>query len=216
MNKIIIALISACFFFGSIQAQEGNNDENNDGGFALGFVPQYTFVNGLRVDMDFRTGKNSDGWIILAPQIYYNEDENYNQSYEEMSGYGMDLYYRHYLNGNASAEGLYFNFGVTFQYFRVKEYDLVMEEFEENGATYFKYVNKLVDNDLYKVGPNLLLGYQVLIKDKLFLDFYAGPAFRKSFDNKDDMVVESYNDWWGDLAYSGILLNGGLRLGIIF
>ena len=210
MKRPLFILV-ALLLFASIT----NGQEEASYGSTLGFTPQYTITSGLRVDIDLKTSGQSADWLIFSPQFYYNQDDNYHHSYEEMSGVGMDFLYRHYLNSSGMPSGLHFGFGFTFQYYQVKEYDKIMVEFEENGHTYFRYEDGLVDNDIFKLGPNIILGYQFVVHNKLYIDLYGGPGFRKSFDNREGTVAGYYDDWWGEIGYSGILLNGGVRVGII-
>ena len=49
----------------------------------------------------------------------------------------------------------------------------------------------------------------------VLLDFYAGLGFRYSVD-EDGNMSEVFNDSWFDIAYSGIMLDGGIRLGFYF
>lgn len=184
--------------------------------FALGFAPYYTITNGFRLDFDFRINKEKPYWMILSPQFYYHENNNNFQEYIEMKGFGLDAHFRIYLSEKSKPKGPHFSPGFTFQYFNVKDEIFQPVEFTQNGQTYFTMEESIENSNIFKLGPNVLIGYQFLINDVMYLDLYGGISFRLSFDNRSDDLKNSYQDWWGDLGYSGILLNGGMRIGIVF
>jgi len=215
IKKLIAITLIAMISVSGVSAQEQQEGQKKQYGFMSGFAPYYTFINGLRLDFDFKISENKNQWLVVSPQFYYN-DESYNWGYEEMSGAGIDLGYRLYLSENNRPKGPYFMPGITFQYYAVKDEIFIPVEYTENGNTYFIMEERLENSNLFKSGPNVLLGYQFLINDILYLDFYGGVAFRMSFDNRDGALQENFNYDWFDLGYQGILLNGGMRVGVVF
>lgn len=215
MKKLIAIILIAMVAASGVSAQEQQQEQKSQPGFMAGFAPYYTFINGLRLDFDFKISDAKNQWLVVSPQFYYN-DESYNWDYEEMSGVGIDLGYRLYLSESKRPKGPYFMPGITFQYYAVEDEIFIPVEYTENGNTYFVMEERLENSNLFKTGPNVLLGYQFLINNILYLDLYGGVAFRMSFDNRDGALQENFNYDWFDLGYQGILLNGGMRVGVAF
>ncbi|MCF8234737.1 MAG: hypothetical protein K9G67_10990 [Bacteroidales bacterium] len=215
MKKLIAIILIAMVAASGVSAQEQQQEQKKQPGFMAGFAPYYTFINGLRLDFDFKISDAKNQWLVVSPQFYYN-DESYNWDYEEMSGVGFDLGYRLYLSESKRPKGPYFMPGITFQYYTVEDEIFIPVEYTENGNTYFVMEERLENSNLFKTGPNVLLGYQFLINNILYLDLYGGVAFRMSFDNRDGALQENFNYDWFDLGYQGILLNGGMRVGVAF
>jgi hypothetical protein len=63
---------------------------------------------------------------------------------------------------------------------------------------------------------NLIFGLYFLIMDNFYLDSDIGNGIRFSFDNQTTGLHDYYNDWWGDMGYSGTLMVGGFRFGVLF
>jgi len=197
--------------------QEAEKEKENPL-FGFGFVPQYATVYGMRLDMDIRVMKDKPHWLILSPQFYYNANNNGNQEYLNMTGGGFDLHYRLYLNAGSLPKGPYFTPGLCFQFYNVEEYEYVSVPYLENGVHYFYMEEQEVKRHFFKTGPSILLGYQFVLNRVMYIDLYGGIGFRLSMVNNGDgnSTNYEYDDWWGDLGYSGMLLNGGVRVGVIF
>lgn len=217
MKKVLVTLIGLFLLVAGFTQET----EKEDSGFSIGFAPQYTFMNGFRIDLDFKINDNQNHWLVIAPQFYLKQESNdtyyYNYWYDDNYwGVGTDLLYRIYVAEGSKAKGAYFSPGLTFQYFRIDGEMYQVEPFIDAGTSYFYLVEGKTKSSLFKTGPNILLGYQFNINKKLYVDFYGGIGFRLSFDNRDGDIKRYYNDWWGDIGYSGILLNGGIRAGVVF
>ncbi len=193
----------------------------------LTIVPQYAFVHGLRIDYERRL-KTTDQWIVLAPQIfsdinnntyYFNGDYS---AYQSMFGMGINVYYkvtvfkskRINLNSNLPRQSLYFSAGPNFQYFSLRNVEEVAHPFVEDGVTYYKFELEEVKKHIYRIGGTIDVGWQVAL-DRFVFDFYLGMTMKYSLDNNGEIIRDSYSNWI-DPAYSGILLDGGLKLGFFF
>lgn len=186
-----------------------------DKNFGIGMVPQYSIVNGIRLDLDYRLPFKNQ-WLIVAPQLYIAGTNSNQWDYNEMAGAGIDIQHRLYLGEKNEPRGAYFAYGPVFRYYSVKDDGLASYNFQEDNTTYIGLEETTIRTLIFKFGGNLIFGYQALINKTLYLDFYLGTGARFSFDNQKSGFHGYYNDWWGDLGYSGTLMVGGMRVGIYF
>ena len=181
--------------------------------FSIGVVPQYAITNGIRMDLDFRLSEKGQ-WLVAGPQVYLNSGTSNIWEYERMSGVGIDLQHRMYLKGLSFPQGAYFAYGPVFQHFSVRDKGLTTYDFQENNANYIGLAEASRLTRITKLGGNLIFGYQLVIDGYLYFDFYIGTGIRFSYDDRTSGLHENYNEWWGDLGYSGTLMVAGIRFGI--
>ena len=139
-----------------------------------------------------------------------------------MVGVGVNLYYKTIVYKSAKRNvhtslprhALYVSAGPNFQYFNLKNSEEVAKPFTDNGITYFQFVVEDVKKKIYRIGAIADFGWQMAF-DRFMLDLYLGVAFKYSMDENGD-IIGSDNANWVDPDYSGILLDGGLRVGIFF
>lgn len=182
---------------------------------AISIVPQYTAISGIRIDYE-RKLKNDDKWLLFASQLYLDKDGN--NDYNEMTGVGMNVYYKLFLsqskkkNDNGmSRTNVYFSAGPTFQHFSLKSTEELPVEFTEEGITYIRFQSNDVTTGITKLGANANFGLQFIF-ERFLLDFYGGIGIRYAYASDGDLI-DFYNDNWLDYGYSGILLDGGVRFG---
>jgi hypothetical protein len=181
-------------------------------------VPQYAFVNGFRPDFDFRLGKAKNQWLIVSPQIYLSSERNGLFKYNNMWGTGLEIQHRHYLKaGNNQPEGAYLGYGPVFQHFSIDEERLYSEKVIENGIEYTFIKYGPVTTNINKFGFTLTSGYQALISNVVYFDFYIGAGIRLSFDDSGTSGFSRiYNGWYGGYGYSGTMITAGVRVGMIY
>ena len=183
--------------------------------FGLGIVPQYAISNGFRVDLDFKLN-DKNHWLVVAPQLYISSRTNLDWDYNSMVGTGVELQHKIYLKKEQAQRNVYFAYGPVFNYFSVKDDGLTAREFVENGGNYIGLVEDEMTTAIYKIGGNLIFGIQFIILENFYLDSYIGTGMRFSFDNQTTGLHNYYNEWWGDMGYSGTLMVGGFRFGVLF
>ncbi len=196
-----------------LSAQEDQNTRSVNNG--IGVVPQYSIMNGMRVDIDLKLPKPGQ-WLIIGPQFYINTGNSNLWNYEELNGFGIDLNHRIFMKPGPLPKGAYLAYGPVFQYFSVKDNGLTSYVFEEFGTEYVGLRDDLIHTRIYKFGGNLMLGYQALISEVFYIDTYIGTGIRFSYDNRIKGLHGYYNDGWLDLGYSGTLIVGGIRFGVVF
>jgi hypothetical protein len=203
----MIILIPANLF-----GQETVNEEKIKT-FGIGIVPQYAITSGARIDLDFKLKKKGQ-WFVVAPQVYLNTGNSNTWDFEELIGAGIELQHKLFFKESPIPKGAYVAYGPVFQYFSVKDKGLAAYDFEENGAQYIGLDDELRKTNIFKLGGNLIFGMQTVINDFFYIDAFIGTGLRLSFDNRTSGLHGYYNEWWGDLGYSGTLIVGGLRFGI--
>ena len=209
---LIISMILVC---SDLTAQDEPSLIRNR---AIGMVPQYALINGFRIDLDQRLVKNKPQWLIISPQVYLASDEPELWDYNSMWGLGLELQHRYYLKPDIiQPQGAYMAYGPSFHYFSIEDERLYSEKTIENGIEYtvVRYGN--ITTDVFKMGLTAHAGYQFLVSDVLYFDFYVGAGIRLSFDNLEPPGLHKiYNDWWGDYGYSGTLMTLGIRIGLLY
>lgn len=219
MNKylLVLALLIPVSLF-------GQNAEKEQKTFSVGISP-FTATNyGLQLEFDFRLKNNH--WLAVSPQFYmdnlgdgggyYYDDSWYSSSYENMYGLGVDVQHRIYFRNRRLPKGFYMGYGPSFKFFSLDENGYVPRTYMENGTEYIELRNTTYNTKIYKLGANIIFGYQFVFFDMMYLDLYAGTGFRLSYDNRTSGLHKSYDDSWLDVGYSGILMVGGVRIGVTF
>lgn len=210
MRYLLILLLILPF---SIFSQT-KETEAEPSSFSFGIVPQYAILNGIRVDLDIKLN-NKNHWLVIAPQFYISNNANFDWDFNSMTGAGIELQHKIFMKNMPNKRGVYFAYGPVFNFFSVKDDGLTAREFVENGGNYIGLIDEEMTTKIYKTGGNFLVGYQFVIADFLYIDPYVGVGIRFSFDDKTTGLHNYYNEWWGDLGYSGTLMVGGVRIGIL-
>lgn len=182
--------------------------------FSLGIVPQYTAINGLRFDLDFRLKNKPNHYIVVAPQLYISTKANWDWDYKTMAGAGLELQHKIFLNDESVKDAIYVAYGPVFNYFSVTDEGLTAKEFIDNGGNYIGLVEQDMTTNIFKFGGNFIIGVKFTIGESLFIDPFVGLGIRFSVDDKTTGLHGYYNEWWGDMGYSGTLLVGGIRIGV--
>lgn len=211
MTRYILSLLLLV----SVMASGQKADLVKEKHFGIGMVPQYSIINGTRIDFDYRLPSKNQ-WLVVAPQLYIAGRNSSLWDFNEMAGAGIEIQHRLFLGEKSEPKGAYFAYGPVFQFYSVKDDGLASYTFQENQVTYIGLEENTISTLIYKFGGNLIFGYQALISKTLYLDFYLGTGARFSFDNRKSGLHSYYNDWWGDMGYSGTLMVGGMRIGIYF
>ncbi len=181
--------------------------------FGIGLVPQYAITSGTRIDFDIRLpGRNQ--WLVVAPQLYLVTENSNLWNFNEMTGVGIDLQHRVFIGQGKDPRGAYLAYGPVLQYRSVRDEGLTSYQYREDDATYFGLHEEMMQTGIWKTGGNLIFGYQALASRSVYFDFYLGTGIRFSFDNRSSGLHGYYNEWWGDLGYSGTLMVGGFRFGL--
>lgn len=197
--------------------------------FLLSMSPQYVFVNAVRFDLEYNL-KNKNQWIGFSPQIYYSDigsffsnlvdyelDTDYQPSntYDTLSGFGVEFYHKIFLLKQPIPHGFYFNYGITYNFFKLKYNSYIWETYIEDGSEYIAYRSVYQHQSINKLGFNLIIGHQAELSEKLYLDVYTGLGFRYSFHSDDINKNQQFNNSVLGYGYTGSLFLLGIKLGIM-
>ncbi len=234
IKKTFLVVLTSVFFnflFLSTYAQDTTMN------FIISGVPQYMIISGMRFDFEKRIG-NTDHWIGIGPQLYlreknpdYNDyyydsyyDYSYyyddNHLYDMMAGYGIDVYHKifmGFLEEKTGYSGTYLAYGLTFHNFFFNYKEQGWETYEEDGMEYMRESGVFVDKKrvVYKMGFNILFGYQVLTLENVLCDVYVGAGMRYSLRYPSYVEKLQFNNSIIDYGYTGAIPVAGFRLGVL-
>lgn len=199
-----------------LTAQDTVTGEDPDcsGKYLLSEVPQYFIKSGLRIDVDYKL--NTNQWLVLGAQFYYNSDENnWNYDYDRMNGFGLNAYHRIFLVPKDCPKGIYVGYGVSYQQYFITATEMRTYTDTYEGMTVTKYGEQEVTETIYKPGINGVLGYQFNVVESLFMDIYLGWGFRHSFFDHGSYNSSEYVNGILSMGYRGITPVLAYRLSVV-
>lgn len=193
---------------------------------SISFVPQYIYRGGLRLDYERRL-KNNKNWILIAPQFFtdFEDPDYFNTSkysdYTSMIGFGLNVYLKKMVyviddnnSNNVPKKWLYLAVGPGYQYYQLKNTEEVAIPYIEDGITYYRFGQQDVIKTIHRAGFHINGGLQFAL-DKLLIDIFMGVITRYSLDGNGEIIRDG-DQYWTDIDYSGMSLDGGVRIGLYF
>ncbi|MBN2213448.1 MAG: hypothetical protein JW723_04325 [Bacteroidales bacterium] len=217
-KKIIPTLLIALLHITMVFNQEESSP------LAIAWYPQLMAIRGLRADIDVHLGK-SKSWLIFAPQYYlakrhagihYDDYDDYSSSiaYKRLEGYGLELQHRVYIANNYTPDGIYLAYGLQYGHFDITYEDYSWGEIDYMDLEAYTYGlfehNTVID----KMGPNIIIGYQKQVLDRIFVDFFCGGGIRYSFINTSSLFPRNFDGDPFQFGYTGTVPLAGFRIGI--
>ena len=192
---------------------------------AVGWYPQLMFIRGLRADVDIHLGK-SKSWLVIAPQYFlanrhnntfYESYDDYNSSnaYKKLEGYGLEIGHRIYVTNNLMPEGVYLSYGIMYNH-----YDLTYED-ESWGQIEYVDLDAITyglfehNTHIDKLGPNILIGYQKKVLDRIYVDIFCGGGMRYSIIKTSSLLPRNFDSDLFQFGYTGTVPLLGFRIGIV-
>jgi hypothetical protein len=219
MKKFLYPIVSCLLLlisYPKIHAQEPESEPDN-AKVVISMVPQYTFIGGIRLDLDKRIGKTNN-YLVFSPQFYSNRNDLFwSFNYEKLTGFGIKVSHRYFMVNKPKPSGIYLQYGATYNFTRLvyKTIDWVDTDF---GGTQAQTEEEVEGKDkIHKIGGDLIVGIQISSFEDLIFDFYIGAGYRGSkYIGKRSSDFDS--EYIGILnpAYTGILPIGGFRIGVFF
>ncbi len=220
MKKILSILITGILLVNITNAQdvEYKPKQIAPAKLTLTFEPGYLFMSGLKLNLSYNAGKGN--WITLSPVFYgaMRDTSNYiyegDRSYHKLLGYGIELGHKVFLFHDIygeRAKGFYFKYDFKYTYFNIKKN--VYAQFENPDNSY-SYRDGEENSKIGKVGGDIILGFQLSVKEKLFFDFYTGVGIRYSTFSSNTKKAYRYNTNVWDFGYTGIVPVFGVRIGV--
>lgn len=186
--------------------------------FGVSMLPQYIFIGGARIDVDFRI-KETNHYLILSPQVYSSRnDELRSFNFDVMEGLGIMASHRYFVSGGQMyPEGVYFQYGATYNYTHIQSVGTGWVDTDLNGTDAITTGEVTFHDKIHKFGGNLILGLQIEFYDNLFMDFYTGFGYRSSLISQNQSNNQNLNNGaFLSPSYTGLLLLGGARIGLCF
>ena len=161
-------------------------------------VPQYLILNGVRIDYERKLTKTQ--WLQVCPMIYLGQKtkKSDNYDYDNLVGIGGAVYHKLYSNSTGNGTGAYLSYGLMANYFLIE----------------YPSTTKVNKTDFAKVGGDVIIGYDYAVS-RLLIGAWMGLGYRYTFtENKH--IIKNFSDFAIDYAYSGNILNMGVKIGILF
>ena len=223
MIKKLITLQFAIFLIHFLVSGQGDRSP-----LAVGWYPQLMFISGLRADLDVHLG-NSNSWLVIAPQYYlarhhandnnddyYSTYDDYESSnrYKNLEGFGLEINHRIYITNKLSPEGVYLAYGIMYNHFELT-YEDDWGYIEYDGLQAITYGLFEHNTTIDKLGPNILIGFQKKVLDRVYLDIFCGGGMRYSFTETSSLSPRYFNNDPFQFGYTGTVPLAGFRIGII-
>lgn len=182
---------------------------------AIMLVPQYTLINGLRLDFEFRTGKNA---IVIAPTFYIDNGSGdeftpWSDGNDEMIGGGIDLVYKINLIDPNKIFVPYGALGLSYDWKMVTTDGY--HHYDYWDSYYYGYESK--DISIHKVGVDAMMGFQFTPVARFVIDVSGGVSGRYSIPESEKEYVENnLSSGITAVAFSGILPAFNVKLGLKF
>lgn len=201
MKRTILIPIILLFAFIKAFPQEEKTHEN-----IYSFVPQYLINRGIRVDIEKQLTQRH--FLQICPQFYLSEKEednfvNSDNQFSYLIGGGLNIYDKIFVAESYKDYGLYFSYGLSYNYFYI-------EYLDDSGESELS-----AEANISKLGGDLILGYQFFIRDLVSIDIYTGLGTRISFMDADGSDTDRFNTGYFGYNYTGNILLLGLRIGVI-
>lgn len=186
--------------------------------FGMTLSPQHALVSSFRISLDKQIS-NSSSWIILSPSFTSSyTDMLWMLNYDRRIGWGATLSHRYFVNNPEPAKGVYFQYGVVYNYNQLTYEGLSWVQTSYVGTEAITTDYSTVKDHIHQYGFDILIGYQAVINKKMLLDFYFGIGNRNSITVTNAVSSQNSNGGDGILApdYRGVLPLAGMRIGFLF
>jgi hypothetical protein len=201
MKKPFLVALIFILSFSQAFSQEEQTRES-----IYSFVPQYLINRGIRVDIEKKLTQRH--FLQICPQFYLSEKEedtflNSTNQFSYLIGGGLNVYDKIFAAESYKEYGLYFSYGLSYNYFYI-------EYLDDSGESELS-----AKANISKLGGDLILGYQFFIRDLVSIDIYTGLGTRVSFMDANGADTDRFNTGYFGYNYTGNILLLGLRLGVI-
>ncbi|MBN2520843.1 MAG: hypothetical protein JXB17_10090 [Bacteroidales bacterium] len=176
----------------------------------ISFTPQYMINRGLKMNIERKL--NECKWIQISPELYFanNNNSNGGDHYNELIGAGISVHKKLFFNQNSglfspyvtNELGLYLSYGPSYNFFYLNYFS----SDDNYGSQYSTYI--------HKIGGDVLIGYEFIIKNILIIDLYTGLGLRYSFIDVEGEKQNLFYRYYTGFGYTGTLFQGGMRIGL--
>ncbi len=227
MNKIILrVLISVLLIipFSSLFSQE-EQETTQYPKHILTMHPLAIIWGGMKFDYSMRIKERQ--WVGVMPTVYLFQGlnslgQNWGEDYEyyyadydatDSQGFGLDLYYKYYLN---KRESFYLLGCVGNHFFHVNYiYNDFIPFSDKDGLPFYRFGEVSETENFNKLGGALSIGVSAPIEHGFYLDFSIGIGYQYSFYDEDKFL---FADDYGasDFRYRGFYPAFGFSFGYVW
>lgn len=235
LTSYLLIIPALLFYTITVSAQENEEQEQvqeeqfyyaNTKKLLISISLQHLIKSGLRVEIEPHLGKKN--WLTIAPMIYLNHSNNnqfnsdfdelkYNNTYDKLTGIGLELNHKIFLNDQNIPDGPYFAYGLFYQHVYLEYGEYVFYSTVYDGLNVERYGLMDIKHNIDKMGTNILLGYHYHpYENIIFIDMYIGVGIRYSIQ---DSNYDSNRDYSGsiiDFGYTGTIPMAGFKCGFVF
>lgn len=214
---LIMLLIIALASF-SNNAKASDPEKNGEQKIRVMGVPQYLFINGLRVEIDKSLG-DKYRWLTFAPTLYYRGQKS-NSFFSNSSNYGvagasMELFYRWYPSRRGKDGKSFVSAGGGYSFIARKMLGKRWESFTEDGIDFYRYNNDYWHTQIHSLNLRITGGFHIYNRNHFLIDYYLGLGLKYAISKRPDgFLYPDYDNYALDSEFSGFLFVTGLRFGI--
>lgn len=174
-------------------------------------VPQSSFENALRIDIDRRLENGKT--LTFGPRIFLAQDK---EAYRELYGAGLEVAYKFVSLWIDPQQKAYFSIGGLYNIYNITFDQMDWEDHIENGVEVSVFESKPRTELINKFGPNILVGMELEVIPRLIVDFNIGLGARAGFNLKGDTQFQQEILNLASPVYTGILPLMAIKVGMSF
>lgn len=181
--------------------------------------PFFLLINAAKADLEFQPTGRRFGYV-LTPELYtgsIRDDDNFGYltrlGNDQLRGFGLGILQKYKFKDQLSSP--YVAYGVTYRHQELSIQTNGFYKIEQEGLTYYEYgaIKKrfLIDALLLSA----TVGYQKIAHNVVY-DFYFGVGYKTPLGDIDFEGYRKYNQSSTSIAYRGVTMLIGLKLGYQF
>jgi hypothetical protein len=208
----ILAAVCCTGAFAQSKTDTSKTYKPNGVNFSLGFEPIFAFNNCFKTDLEVKP-LNWNFGLEVTPELY-SASHILNNQHDDISGFGLGLYQKLYLN-TGNSDRIMLAYGATYRHIDVTYTDEGFIPFTQNGLNYYEYKNftDVLKNN--SVLANIYISAPVAdIPDSFFLDAYMGGGYKFTKQQSTYGGFRNYNTQIYDYGYKGLVFLIGIKLGL--
>jgi hypothetical protein len=206
----------------SVKSQEKVVDttfKTNKSSISVSVQPFFLLINAAKADLEFQPNGRRFGYV-LTPEFYtgpIQDDDNFGYltrlANDQLKGFGLGILQKYKFKDQLSSP--YVAYGITYRHQELSIQTNGFYTTEQDGLMYYEYgaIKKrfLIDALLLSA----TIGYQKIAHYVVY-DFYFGVGYKTPLGDIDFEGYRKYNQSTTSIAYKGVGMLVGLKLGYQF
>jgi hypothetical protein len=192
--------------------------------YTLAAHPYHLMKGGMKVDFEMEL-RDPGKWLQVGLMGYYVPENRWRdepgelchrwgnlasgyEEFTEMVGVGAGIAYKSMF----SHRGFYFNTGLLYNYYNVKNPESRYVAIPQGGLTYYERTRVMGSTGYHQPTIFFNVGKHVALSRSLFIDAFTGIGYMYSIYNGGKTKYDEFVSF----GYRGSYLNLGLRLGVLW